>query len=106
MVEARGLGACLFGCARIGDWSFRYPSVSLPSKRPTVCPTSNGEISSEGSCTSTGGRHDRVFVPYGPVLFGSCHFRDARAASAQNRIAVTLYVAMGGKAKVTSDDGA
>jgi len=44
-----------------------YPSVSLPSKRPTVCPTSNGEISSEGSCTSTGGRHDRVFVPDGVV---------------------------------------
>src|SRR5665811_47134 len=33
------------GDARIGDWSSRYPSVSLPSKRPTVCPTSNGEIS-------------------------------------------------------------
>src|SRR5665811_98910 len=53
------------GDARIGDWSSRYPSVSLPSKRPTVCPTSNGEISSEGSSTSTGGRHDRVFVPDG-----------------------------------------
>jgi hypothetical protein len=53
------------GDARIGDWSSRYPSVSLPSKRPTVCPTSNGEISSVGSCTSTGGRHDRVFVPDG-----------------------------------------
>jgi putative transposase len=33
-------------------WGFRYPRVSLPSKRPTVCPTSNGEISS-GSSTST-----------------------------------------------------
>jgi ABC-2 type transport system permease protein len=34
-----------------------------------VCPTSNGEISSVGSCTSTGRRHDRVFVPDGLELF-------------------------------------
>src|SRR5450759_3106242 len=63
------------GDARIGDWSSRYPSVSLPSKRPTVCPTSNGEISPEGSCTSTGGRHDRVFVPDGPTSPSRLPFR-------------------------------
>jgi hypothetical protein len=36
------------GDARIEDWSYRYPRDSLPSKRVTACPASNGEISSVG----------------------------------------------------------
>jgi hypothetical protein len=41
------------------------PENLAPSKRPTltVCPTSNGEISSVGSSVSMRGPHDRVFVP-------------------------------------------
>jgi|GEM_PF-1201907 len=53
IASLRSMCSTTAGDARIEDWSFRYPRVSRPSKRPTVCPTSNGEISSEGSSTST-----------------------------------------------------
>ena len=61
------------GDARIGDCPFRCPSVSLPSKRPAVSPTSSGETSSVGSSTNTSGRHDRVSVPDGSVAPAQDH---------------------------------